>query len=215
MLELGTELPILPLIALWIAWVAAGGSPGPATMSIAGTSMQSGRRAGMFMAFGILFGSACWGLAAAAGLSGLMLANAWAFEILRYAGAAYLLWLALKSLKGAFANDAAGAMRPHKGTPFQIFAKGSLIHLTNPKAILSWASIYAIVLPANSDPALVFGLFAFLYSGSIVIFVGYVFLFSSAAMVRRYAQSKRWFDLTFAGFFGYASLKVLTAKIEA
>ena len=104
MLELGTELPILPLIALWIAWVAAGGSPGPATMSIAGTSMQSGRRAGMFMAFGILFGSACWGLAAAAGLSGLMLANAWAFEILRYAGAAYLLWLAVKAARSAWAG---------------------------------------------------------------------------------------------------------------
>ena len=199
---------------LWVAWVLAGGSPGPATMSIAGTSMQSGRHSGLIIALGILFGSAAWGLAAAAGLSGVMLANAWLFEILRYAGAAYLLWLAVKSLRSALANTPAGGLRPQTGSPFQIFAKGALIHLTNPKAILSWATIYAIVLPATATPAQVFWLFGFLYSGSIIIFLGYAVIFSTPAMVRAYQRSKRWFELIFAGFFGYASLRVLTARID-
>lgn len=199
---------------LWVAWVMAGGSPGPATMSIAGTSMQSGRKSGAIIAAGILFGSAAWGLAAAAGLSGIMLANAWVFELLRYAGATYLLWLALKSLRSAWIGGAVSSLRPQTGSQSQIFVKGALIHLTNPKAILSWASIYAIILPADASPQSVFGLFAFLYSGSIIIFFGYAMLFSTVRMVNAYARAKRWFDLTFAAFFGYASLKILTAKLS-
>lgn len=200
--------------ALWVAWVLAGGSPGPATLSIAGTSMNTGRRAGLIFALGILFGSASWGLAAAAGLSALMLANAWVFEVLRYCGAGYLLFLAAKSLRSALTPNAPLSQRAYGGTAWQIFSKGALIHLTNPKAILSWASIYSLVLPAGSAPAEVFGLFAFLYSGSILIFVGYAFLFSTPGVVAGYMRMKRGFELVFAGFFGFASLKILAARLD-
>lgn len=201
-------------IALWVAWVLAGGSPGPATLSIAGTSMNTGRRAGLIFSLGILLGSAAWGLAAAAGLSALMLANAWIFEILRYCGAGYLLFLAVKSLRSALAPNVPMAQRAYGGSAWQIFSKGALIHLTNPKAILSWASIYSLVLPSGSAPTEVFGLFAFLYSGSILIFLGYAVLFSTPGVVAIYMRLKRWFELVFAGFFGFASLKILTARLE-
>ena len=199
---------------LWIVWVLAGGGPGPATMSIAGTSMKSGCKAGAAVALGILFGSASWGLAVALGLSGVMLANVWLFEALWYGGAAYLLWLAVKSLRSAFSGNAAFGLRPQTGTHGQIFLKGALIHLTNPKAILSWAAIYAIVLPATAGPAQVFGLFAYFYSASILIFLGYAVLFSTQSIVDRYFKSKKWFELIFTGFLGYASLRVLTVRID-
>ncbi len=201
-------------VALWLAWLLAGGSPGPATLSIAGTSMNTGRRAGLVFSLGILFGSACWGLAAAAGLSALMLANVWAFEVLRYLGAGYLLFLAIKSLRSALSPGSPMAQRAYGGSDWQIFSKGALIHLTNPKAILSWASIYSLVLPAGSAPSEVFGLFAFLYSGSIVVFIGYAFLFSTPGVVASYLRMKRGFELVFAGFFGFASLKILTARLD-
>jgi len=200
-------------IALWVAWVLAGGSPGPATLSIAGTSMTHGRRAGLVFSTGILFGSASWGLAAAAGMSAVMQANAWMFEVLRYCGASYLLFLALKSLRSALSKHAPAKTRAHGGSMAQVFAKGALIHLTNPKAILSWASIYTLVLPAGASTGQVFGLFAFLYSGSILIFPGYALLFSTPGVTAAYARLRRWFELVFAGFFGFASLKVLTARL--
>ena len=104
------------------------------------------------------------------------------------------------------------------GTPFSggfrtLFAKGAAIHITNPKAILSWGSIYAIVAPATATPAALFGYFGLLYAGSILVFIGYAFLFSSERMVRAYAKARRWFDFTFAGFFGFASFKILTARL--
>jgi len=202
-------------IAIWIAWLMAGGSPGPATMGIAGTAMSEGRRPALAFALGILAGSASWGIAAALGLSAVMLANVWVFELLRYAGAAYLGWLALKALKRALAKEPTAAT----GTPFNgsfrsLFAKGAAVHITNPKAILSWASIYAIVAPAKATPATLFAYFAALFAGSILIFVGYAFLFSSPAIVRGYRRASRAFDLAFAGFFGFAGYKILTARLQ-
>ncbi len=202
-------------VAIWIAWIMAGGSPGPATMGIAGTAMSAGRRPALTFALGILAGSASWGIAAALGLSAVMLANAWMFEVLRYAGAAYLGWLALKALKRATAKET----KPLGGTSFAgsysaLFVKGAMIHLTNPKAILGWGAIFAIVAPENANPATLFTYFALFYTGSILIFLGYALLFSSDRVVRGYRRASRWFDLAFAGFFGLAGYKILTARLQ-
>ena len=89
-----------------------------------------------------------------------------------------------------------------------LFGKGAAIHLTNPKAILSWGSIYAIIAPADAQPSTLFAYFGLLYAGSILIFLGYAFLFSSPAIVRAYGRAQRWFDFAFAGFFGLAGYKI-------
>lgn len=201
-------------IAIWIAWLLAGGSPGPASMGIAGTAMTSGRHSGLAFALGVLAGSASWGIAAALGLSAIMLAHVWVFEIIRYAGAAYLAWLAIKALKSAWTGEDSAAGTPFTGSARTLFLKGAAIHITNPKAILSWGSIYAIALPVNAGPMMVFQCFGLLYAGSILIFIGYAFLFSNARIVEAYVSMRRWFDLAFAGFFGFASIKVLTARLQ-
>lgn len=200
--------------AIWVAWLLAGGSPGPATLGIAGTAMSAGRGAALAFALGILAGSAIWGIAAALGLSAIMLANAWIFELIRYAGALYLGWLALKALRRAVSGDSAAMGTPFSGNARTLFMKGAAIHITNPKAILSWGSIYAIVAPADATPTMLFGYFGLLYAGSILIFIGYALLFSSAGVVRAYTRASRWFDLAFAGFFGFASFKILTARLQ-
>ena len=125
---------LIPLPALLAGWMIAAGSPGPATLAISGTSMQQGRLAGLTIAAGIVFGSASWGIAAALGFSAVMMANAWLFELVRYLGAAYLMFLALKSLRAAWQGAAAGSVEVPQG---RLFIKGLLLHLTNPKAILA------------------------------------------------------------------------------
>lgn len=201
-------------IAIWVAWMLAGGSPGPATMGIAGTAVASGRTSGLAFALGVLAGSASWGIAAALGLSAVMLAHVWLFEVIRYVGAAYLAWLALKALKSAWKGGDTPAGTPFSGSFRSLFWKGAAVHILNPKAILSWGSIYAIALPLDATPAAVFECFAYLYAGSIMIFVGYAYLFSNAKVIAGYGRARRWFDLTFAAFFGFASIKVLTARLQ-
>lgn len=197
----------------YLGWMLAGGSPGPATLSIAGTSMENGRRAGLIFALGILAGSASLGLAAASGMSAVMLANAWVFEVVRYIGAAYLLFLASKAFRSAMQPDRAMLTKSHGGSARRIFSRGLLIHLTNPKAILTWGSVYSIALPIGASTGAVFALFGKLFTGSIVIFLGYAVLFSSPMVVRGYKRMRRGFDFMFAAFFGAASLKLLTARL--
>lgn len=192
----------------------AGGSPGPATLAIAGTAMERGRAAALAVSLGVLAGSASWGIAAAAGLSAVMLANIWVFEVIRYAGAAYLLYLAVKAAKSAWVGGAAGKGTPFSGGLWTLFLKGTALHITNPKAILSWGSIYAIAAPANAAPIDLVWYFCFFYAGSIMIFPTYAALFSSHRVTLAYARAKRWFEAAFAIFFGAASLKLLTTRLQ-
>lgn len=159
-------------IELWIVllgWAIAGGSPGPATLAISGTAMASGRGAGLAIASGVITGSAALGIAAGLGMSAIMLAHAWVVELVRYAGAAYLLWLSVKSLRRAVVGAPVSAANPSRS---KAFWKGVALHLTNPKAILSWGAIYAIALPADAGPVEVWQLFAALILTSMVVFWG-------------------------------------------
>ncbi|MCH2248513.1 MAG: LysE family translocator [Cognatishimia sp.] len=199
------------IFLILIGWAVAGGSPGPATLAISGAAMGGGRAAGLAMAAGVVAGSASWGVAAGLGMSALMLANAWIFEIIRYLGAGYLLYLAVKSLRSALKG---GGLAMQSVSVERLFVKGFLIHITNPKAILAWGAIYAIALPAGAGAAQVWQLFGLLIVTSMFVFFGYGILFSNPAIVRGYNAVKRWFDGIFAALFGAASLKILTARLE-
>ena len=202
----------LPLIL--IAALVAGASPGPATLAIAGTSMASGRASGLALAFGICVGSWIWAVSAAFGLGAIMLANAWMFEVIRYFGAAYLMYLAIKAARSALSSGEI-KVRPMTGRRSTLFTKGLLLQLTNPKAILFIGSLYSLGVPAGSP---VMGLaIVILAVGSLgfVIFHGYAILFSSKAMTRLYLRLRRWFEGAFAIGFGAASFKILTARFQA
>lgn len=202
------------LAIVLIGWMLAGGSPGPATLAISGTAMGQGRRAALAISAGIVVGSALWGIAAALGMSAVMQANAWAFEIVRYLGAAYLLFLAAKSLRKAWLGGA--SLTPPSSQPQStrlLFVKGMLLHLTNPKAILSWAAIYSIALGPNAGIAQVWTLFAALITCSMVVFFGYALLFAAAPIAAAYRRAQRGFELAFGLLFGAAALKVLTTRL--
>lgn len=201
------------LAILWVGWVLAGGSPGPATLSIAGTAMRAGRRAALIFSLGILAGSACLGLAAALGMGAIMLANAWVIELVRYLGGGYLLYLSIRSLRAAMRKGVPAAQKGHDGTAAQLFVRGLLIHLTNPKAILSWGAIFAVTLGPDPRFGDVLAMFAFLYAGSLIVFPGYAVLFSTDRMVAVYARARRGFEAVFGLFFGVVGISILTAKL--
>ena len=203
------ELSTLSIVLL--AWMIGAGSPGPATLAISATAMEHGRRAGIIIASGICAGSACWGIAAGLGISSLMVTNVWLFELVRYIGAAYLLYLAIKSLKSAVSPKEISAV---KTSTNKLFANGMLLHLTNPKAVLGWGSVYAIALRADASTLLVVELFFILIIASIIVFIGYGFLFSSEKVSSAYRKAKRWFELAFGILFGAASLRLLTSRLE-
>lgn len=180
----------LPLIML--AAFIASASPGPATLAIAGTSMTSGRSSGLPIASGITAGSVIWSVAAALGLGTIMLANVWLFEMIRYGGAAYLMYLAYKSARSALSRKKV-QMKSMTGSPSTLFAKGLMLHITNPKAVLFFGSLYSMGIPAGTPPSELLIIIAAVSTQSFVIFHGYALLFSSKAMTRLYLRLRRIF----------------------
>ncbi|MCK2212212.1 LysE family translocator [Actinomadura sp. ATCC 31491] len=73
-------------------------TPGLDTALVLRTSLMSGRRAAWGVTFGIQLGTLTWGVLTAAGLSALLAASQTAYTVLRWAGAAYLVWLGLRML---------------------------------------------------------------------------------------------------------------------
>ncbi|MFT6023075.1 MAG: threonine efflux protein [Ascidiaceihabitans sp.] len=204
----GINLPLI-LIAAFLA----SASPGPATLTIAGTSMSSGRKAGLAVASGVTTGSFVWSVSAAFGLGAVMLAHAWLFEIVRYFGAGYLLWLAVKAGRSAWMSARLKTPDLPISTPARAYAKGLALHLTNPKAILFFGALYSIGIPPDTSWQ---GLLIVIFSvgfQSIVMFHLYAIIFSSAPMTAAYARLKRGFEAVFAIAFGAGAFSILTARL--
>jgi len=208
-MSLAVNLPII-LSAAFIATA----SPGPATLGIASMSMGAGRRHGVVMALGVVTGSLAWSAAAALGLGAIMLANAWILEAIRYAGAGYLLYLAVKSARSALRPQALTLKATGDLRPGEAYRHGLLLHLTNPKAILFFGALYSIGVPPNAPPATLLVVIAAVGLQSALIFLTYAVVFSSAAVARGFTRIRRLFDGLLAVAFGYASFKVLTAHLR-
>lgn len=189
-------------------------SPGPATLAIMGISMKHGRRYGLVLAFGILSGSLFWSTAAAFGLAAVMYANAWLFEMLRFVGAGYLIFLSYRSLRSALIPVEAVDRELSIDTLRSAYSRGLLLHLTNPKAILFFASLYSLAVPDSSGFRELLSVIVFVGLISASVFFGYAVLFSSAVVSGWYVRSKRLFETAFAIVFGVAGFKLLLSRVE-
>lgn len=96
---LGLSADKLALFAVAAALLAL--TPGPVWIYLISRTLAQGRRAGYFSLIGVMLGVLVHLLLAALGLSALLLAIPWAFDAIKLAGAAYLLWLAWSTVRGA------------------------------------------------------------------------------------------------------------------
>jgi threonine/homoserine/homoserine lactone efflux protein len=109
--------------------------PGPAVLYIVGRSVEQGRMAGFVSLLGIHAATLLHVLAAALGLSAILASSALAFSIVKYAGAAYLIWLGLRKIFGQQGGPEAGADLRHHGR-MRLFRDGFVVNLLNPKTAL-------------------------------------------------------------------------------
>ena len=121
--------------------------PGPAVLYILAQSVEHGRRAGVVSAAGVATGGLVHITAAAIGISALVVSSAVAFSIVKYVGAAYLIYLGIRRLldrRGA--DDEPGV--PREAEPWRIFRRGVLVNVLNPKTAL----FFLAFLPQFVDP---------------------------------------------------------------
>ncbi len=120
-------------------------TPGPNMAYLALVAATEGRRRGYAAVAGVALGLAILGALAAGGLAAVISASPVAYQVLRWAGVGYLLWLAWQGWRGAEAAEDATAA----GSPLGVwFRRGLVTNLLNPKA----AVFYVAVLPSFLTP---------------------------------------------------------------
>lgn len=125
--------------------------PGPAVLYITARSVDQGRMAGLISVLGIHLGTTVHVLAAAIGLSALLLTSAAAFTLVKYAGVAYLIYLGFRRIfgKGNSARQEMKRESPSRALLARIFWEGALVNILNPKTAL----FFLAFLPQFVDPA--------------------------------------------------------------
>lgn len=131
-------------------------TPGPDTLFVVASAMRHRMRGAIASAFGVAAGTFGHSLMAAIGVSAVIAAAPGAFDLLKYGGAAYLLWLGFRSLD-AFRRGAPQPAQPEGMAPIPaqvrgraVFTSGFLTNLMNPKVIV----FYLALLPQFVNPAL-------------------------------------------------------------
>jgi threonine efflux protein len=137
------------LLPLAVALILIEVLPGPSVIAVAVASIRD-RSAGLWTALGVATGDVLWATAALGGLGTLLQQSHSTLVVLRCLGAGYLLVLALRLWRQDAPTAARRAARIHEPRG-RSFVKGLLVDLANPKAALLFTSLYASVLPADSD----------------------------------------------------------------
>ena len=119
--------------------------PGPSVLYVVARTVEQGRAAGLVSVLGLETGALIHVGAAAAGVSALVASSPGAFAALRYGGAAYLLWLAARTLLRARGSSPVAAAPASR---VQLFRDGVMVDLLNPKTAL----FFLAFLPQFVDP---------------------------------------------------------------
>ena len=122
--------------------------PGPAVLYVVSRSVGHGRAAGLVSVLGIVVGTLLHVVAATLGLSALLASSALAFQFVKYLGAAYLIYLGIRTLRRDDSNLLEAASGDNRLR--SIFGQGVVVNLLNPKTAL----FFLAFLPQFVDPSL-------------------------------------------------------------
>ncbi|ETS98230.1 MULTISPECIES: LysE family translocator [Providencia] len=173
--------------SIMVATIAALGmiSPGPDFFLIIKNAARYQRSAAMMTAFGIIVAIALHMSYCVAGLAVLITTTPWLFNILKYAGAAYLIWIGIKSLMPQKAQSVDLMSNQHEHVTFKkAFMQGFLCNVLNPKATLFFLAIFTQVLSVDSTFSEKLW-FAFIIWGLAVIYWPILVCLIQSAPVRK------------------------------
>jgi threonine/homoserine/homoserine lactone efflux protein len=182
-------------------------TPGPDTAVTIGGALSGGRRGGLCTALGVVCGQATWTLAASAGMSALLVASEPAFLAVKYAGAAYLLFLGLQAVRAALRREAgpggasAGSAPPQRRGPVSCWRRGLLSDLGNPKMAVFFTSL----LPQFGTRFAVLALLGLAFCAMTLTWLAcYAVAVARMGDLLRRSRARRWLDaVTGAALIGF------------
>jgi RhtB (resistance to homoserine/threonine) family protein len=209
-------MPDMPQLLMFIAagWLL-NLTPGPDVLYIVSNALKSGVRAGIVAALGIVSGCFVHVFAAALGVGALLAASATAFTVLKWVGAAYLVWMGVKLLfaqgEGSLIVPAGAAQAREPADLGRIFRRGFLTNVLNPKVALFFlAFVPQFIAPGTDNKVAVFLLLGLLFNlNSLPINFGYAWLAGWAAnRVTAVQRTMHWLDRAAGAMFVGFGLKL-------
>jgi homoserine/homoserine lactone efflux protein len=162
--------------------------PGPTVTLIVANGLKYGTRAGMLNIAGTQLGLAVCVVIVLAGLASLIGAMGWLFDVVRLAGAAYLIWLGWKLFRSSGQIDTPGAAPEPRGG---FFLQGFLVLMSNPKVLVLFGALFPQFMDPHRD------------------FVGQVILLGATAMAVAFV-----FDSAYAVLAGRAGAVLTRGRIK-
>jgi len=166
-------------------------TPGPNMIYLISRTVCQGRRAGVISLFGVAAGFLVHMFAAALGVAAIFLAVPLAYELLKWVGAAYLLWLAWQAVRPGSGSPFEARQLPPDG-PSRLFLMGFLTNVLNPKI----AVFYLAIFPQFIDPAQGSVLLQSILLGAIQIAVSFsvnlLITLSAARIAAWFGRNPAW-----------------------
>ncbi len=151
-------MPTTDLLTVTIIGILAVMSPGPDTLIIVRNSLLYSKRVGLFTAMGITLGNMFWVLASLAGISILIAKTVLVFNIIKWIGAIYLIYIGLQAFKTrkTVSTDSANSNHLTRNTSQhltlkQAFQIGLLTNLLNPKCALFFVSFFSVIVTPTTS----------------------------------------------------------------
>jgi threonine/homoserine/homoserine lactone efflux protein len=123
--------------------------PGPAVIYVVARSVEGGRLTGLVSVLGVELGTLLHVVFAAAGLSAIVVSSAVAFSVVKWLGAAYLVWLGLRQILGRDGGDQEAPLSGSGENRLRVFSQSVLVQVLNPKVAL----FFLAFLPQFVDPS--------------------------------------------------------------
>jgi homoserine/homoserine lactone efflux protein len=178
-------------LELWLAFCVTEAvlcfTPGPAVLFVVSAAMTRGTRSGLAAALGILAGNTFYFAVSATGIAAVIVASSWLFSVLKWAGAAYLVWMGLRMLlqRTAPASAPIVAARPARRS----FVRGFAVQAANPKALV----FFVAMLPQFIDASAPVGRQIFILgASSVLIEFSVLALYVALAVRTRRLAGARW-----------------------
>jgi threonine efflux protein len=180
------------LLAIFGVFIPALLLPGPDFVAVVRSSMTRGTTAGLLTTVGISTGLGLYATLSLLGLSAVLVQYQWLTWVVRVLGGAYLIYLGIRLLRAKPTTmDNEVARGPVRGNAL-VF--GFFVTLTNPKAIVLFASVFATAV-TSSTPTWLMVLMIGLVVASALAWYSIVSLFmSSAPVIRRFQHARHWIE---------------------
>ena len=190
-------------------------SPGPSFVMVLRTSIALSRSDGLAAAIGMGLGGAVFGTAALLGLTALFAQVEWLYMVLKLAGGAYLIYLAIRIWRGAREPVAIPLTAAFKSNSLpRSFSVALMTQLSNPKTAVAYASVFAALLPPAVPAWMIFALPPLIFLIETSWYAVVSFVFSSDRPRSAYVKAKAWIDRVTAVVIGGLGLRLIYETVK-